>query len=81
MSKRISEKKCTCKSCGKIWFYGKNELKHNSEAKSDEVVKVAMCCSGCAPALLVPTKKPIDLNKCPNCGSRAITVQEVIHEV
>ena len=40
-----------------------------------------MCCTGCAPALLIPNQEVVDLNKCPKCGSRAITKETVEHEV
>jgi len=43
--------------------------------------KSMMCCGGCLPAVLIPDKKVIDLNKCPKCGSKVIKKEEVIHEV
>jgi len=43
--------------------------------------KSMMCCSGCAPAALIKDQEIIDLSKCPSCGSRNITKEQVVHEV
>ena len=97
----IQETKNTCNACGKVWFYGKEEIAHkkdiekensaaacgNCTAGLDNCATTTMCCSGCAPAVFIPEKqtKPmkeeIDLDKCPNCGSRAIEKGIVTHKV
>lgn len=79
--KMIKETKCTCSACGNIWFYGKEEKVNLSSAQTANCGKTAMCCSGCLPALLIPHKEEIDLNKCPKCGSRAIKKEKIIHNV
>lgn len=82
MSKKIKETKCTCKSCGNIWHYGKQEIIEQAGAALENIGKSMMCCSGCfLPAVLIPDKKIVDLNKCPKCGSRAIIKEEVTYEL
>lgn len=79
--KKIMETKCTCESCGNIWFYGKQEVTERNAAAMHNVGKALTCCSGCLPAVFIPDKKVIDLDKCPKCGSRAIIKENVTHEV
>lgn len=79
--KIIQETKNTCQACGNIWFYGKQEVSEVNAAKMQNAGKAMMCCGGCLPAAVVPNKKVTDLNKCPKCGSRAITKEVVSHEV
>jgi ssDNA-binding Zn-finger/Zn-ribbon topoisomerase 1 len=79
--KVIKETKCTCNACGHVWFYGKQETREATSAVLGNLSKSMMCCSGCLPAIFIPDKKIIDLNKCPKCGSRAVTRETVSHEV
>lgn len=79
--RKIKETKCKCKSCGKIWHYGKTDMLNSAADNLSTFGKDMMCCTGCMPALFIPDKKVIDLNKCPNCGSKAIYKEEVIHEI
>lgn len=90
-TKKIKETKCTCSACGNVWYYGKQELLEN-RAKSIENCGSAMsntgsdmmCCSGCAPAILIPKQQAVkvkDLNKCPKCNSSAIRKEEITHEI
>ncbi len=79
--KEIRETKCTCQACGNVWFYGKqDQLKSAGDAMSN-CGKSMMCCSGCAPAIFIPNKQVIDLNKCPKCGSKAVQKEIVTHYV
>lgn len=77
----IRETKCTCSGCGNTWFYGKEEMVEQSSAAMSNLGKSMMCCGGCLPALLIPDKKVVDLNKCPKCGSRAVRKEEVTHDI
>jgi hypothetical protein len=79
--KKITETKCTCKSCGNIWYYGKSDQMQNAGVAMQQVGKSAMCCTGCFPALLIPNKKIVDFNKCPKCGSKAVEKETVVHEI
>jgi len=79
--KEISETKCTCSACGNVWYYGKQEDLENRANAMSNLGKSMMCCGGCLPALLIPDKKLVDLSKCPKCGSKAITKEEIIHRV
>ena len=79
--KEIKETKCTCQACGNVWYYGKQERMQNTGNALMNGGKSMMCCSGCVPALLIPDKKVIDLNKCPTCGSKAIVKEVVTHYV
>lgn len=89
--KKIKETKCTCKACGKVWFYGKEEAMQNLGDKMQNLGNSMsntgsdmMCCSGCLPAAFLPqkqTKDVKDLSKCPECGSKAIKKEVVVHDV
>jgi len=79
--KKISETKCTCSACGNTWFYGKQDELLNGGNAMGNLGKSMMCCTGCAPALLIPDKKVIDFNRCPKCQSRAVTKEQVKYEV
>lgn len=89
--KKIKETKCTCKACGKVWHYGKEEAFQNLGEKMENfgnsmsnTGKNMMCCSGCLPALFIPEKqekKIKDLNQCPDCGSKAVKKEVVVHNV
>lgn len=89
--KKIRETKCTCKACGEVWFYGKEEAVKNFGERMQNVGNSMsnagsdmMCCTGCLPAAFLPTKptKDVkDLNKCSKCGSKAIKKEVVVHEV
>ena len=79
--KKIHETKCTCKACGNTWFYGKEEIKEQQRANMSNAGKTLTACSCCLPALVIPNKKVVDLDRCPKCGSRAVDKEEVVHEV
>lgn len=79
--RKIRETRATCGACGKVWHYGKAEELQSAGAAMQNAGKAMMCCGGCAPAVLIPQQKVVDLNKCPKCGSRAVTRAIVEHEV
>jgi ribosomal protein L32 len=80
-TKTIKETRSTCNSCGKVWHYGKQEQLEGAGAAMSNAGKSMMCCTGCAPAALIPDKKVADLNKCPECGSKDIRKEKIVHEV
>ncbi|MEK4303569.1 PH domain-containing protein [Oceanobacillus sp. FSL K6-0251] len=90
-TKQIKETKCTCSACGKVWYYGKEEsIKNYGEklesfgASMSNAGKDMMCCTGCLPALFMPQKQEKevkDLDKCPDCGSKAVNKELVVHNV
>ena len=80
-TKKIRETKSTCNSCGHIFYYGKTEELEAASAALQNVGKAMMCCGGCLPAVVIPDKKAVDLNKCPKCNSKALTKEVVEHEV
>jgi hypothetical protein len=80
--KKISETKCTCNACQNVWYYGKKDVTDNilsvilniGSASSD--VLTCPCCGGSS-----PTRKVVDLDKCPKCNSRSVKKETIIHEV
>ena len=80
-AKIITETKSTCSACGNVWYYGKQEVSDIKAAKMREVGKAACCWGGCLPAIFIPKKKVVDVDKCPKCGSRAVKKETVTHEV
>lgn len=81
MAREIAETRCTCGSCGHVWHYGKQEATEARAAAMHNVGKSLMCCSGCLPAILIRDKELIDLDQCPQCGSRNVTTEKIIHRV
>lgn len=79
--KVVKETKNTCNQCGKVWYYGKKDIAEQKNAKLANASKGLLCCSGCAPALLIHDKKVTDLNQCPQCHSRDVKSEEVSYEV
>lgn len=77
----ITETRCTCGSCGNVWHYGKADKLQAQGAAMQNLGKSMMCCSGCGPAAFLPDQDVPDLNKCPQCGSRAVSKTEVTHQV
>lgn len=81
VAKKIRETRVTCSSCGAVSHYGKADELQSTGAALSNAGKSMMCCTGCAPAALIPNQQAVDLNKCPKCGSRAISKEIVEHEV
>ena len=77
----VRETRCTCSACGNVWYYGKEEVQKNNAAKMNQVGKAMMCCGGCFPALLIPNKEVVNLDKCSKCGSKAVRKEIVTHHV
>jgi len=80
-TKQVTETKCTCKACDNVWFYGKSDSLEQFGNTSSNCGKSMMCCGGCLPAVFIPDKKVVDLNKCPKCGSRVIQKETITHNV
>lgn len=83
MTKQIKETKCICKACNHVWYYGKQDV---AEAKGKKAKKCGEDMQNCGNALSCRPTIPfrderVDLDKCPECGSRAIKKEEVIHNV
>ena len=79
--KKITETRCTCRTCGDVWHYGKSDELESAGAAMSNLGKSMMCCGGCLPAAVIPEKKVVDLGRCPKCGSRAVSKEQVVHEV
>lgn len=76
MTKQIKETKSTCNACGHTWFYGKKDARKHKEAKRQNFGKRMCVCGGCMPDKNVP-----DVDKCPQCQSKAVLKEEVVHNV
>lgn len=91
MKKKIQETKCTCKACGNVWYYGKEDVTaqkgeniENCGNAMSNCGKSMMCCSGCLPAIFIPDKeiKDVqDLDRCDQCGSKVVEKEKVVHHV
>lgn len=91
MAKRIIETKCTCNACENVWYFDKQDEQtlrlEKLEALDNQLSnasKSLLCCSGCLPAVFIPNKdkvKPIPLDVCDECGSKAVTKEKVTHYV
>lgn len=91
MGKKITETKCTCKACGNVWYYDKQDERVNKAEKMEALGndlssagKSMMCCGGCLPALFIPEKEKKtvkDLDVCDKCGSKAVEKEKVTHDV
>lgn len=81
MPRQIKETRCTCQACGNIFHYGKAEEIENCGNAMQNCGKSMSCCTGYAPAVLVKDQPVRDLNKCPQCGSRNVVKEIVVHTV
>lgn len=81
--KQIEETRCTCNACGKVWFFGKIDHSRNQVKELYNMCKIgtAHTCPCCYPLNFFEGRNVVDLEKCPNCGSKAISKEQVIHEV
>lgn len=79
--KKIQETKCTCGACGNVWHFGKTDQLENVGNAMNNLGKSMSCCTGCAPAVLIPNKKVVDLKRCPKCQSKNVKVEKIVHEV
>ncbi|MDD5341468.1 MAG: zinc ribbon domain-containing protein [Patescibacteria group bacterium] len=73
--KKIQETKCTCQSCGNVWYYGKKDLKENARNN------LGCYRLGCYGAGNVYHKNIVNFDKCPKCNSRAIIKEQINYEV
>jgi len=78
---KISETKCTCQSCGNVWYFGKTDQLENAGNAMHNLGKSLSCCTGCAPALLIKDKEVKNLKKCPKCNSKNVSCEKIIHEI
>jgi hypothetical protein len=79
--KKLKETKCTCQSCGNVWYFGKTDQLQNVGNAMQNLGKSMSCCTGCAPALLIKNKEVKDLKKCPKCNSKNVICENIIHEI
>lgn len=79
-NKQIQETRCTCTACGKVWHYGKSEVLNNYSAKLRNAGKTMSACTCCWPMSYMSREKT-DLDKCPNCGSKAVKKEQIIHDI
>ena len=86
----ITEIKCKCNQCKKVWHYLKSdELKLQTEAVGQHLTGCGsfMMCCGCNPFTPLymkdanaTTRKLDKFKQCPECSSRNITKKEINHE-
>lgn len=81
VKKQVQETRCTCSACGNVWYYGKREVFHNAGNLLSNATKDLYACSCCFPLFFLQGKEVTDVNKCPNCGSRAIQKEQITHDV
>jgi len=81
MTRKIQETKCTCQGCGKIWYYGKSEVLDDFAARTRNLGKTVSACSCCCWPMSFMSREKTGLNECPNCGSKAVSKEQVIHEI
>lgn len=74
--KLIKETKCVCTQCHTVWFYGKDDTSDNF---SNRLISVGAAMQSKSLTSSYHKKLIKDFNKCSNCGSRAITKEEIKH--
>lgn len=80
--RRVTEKRGTCAACGNTWFFGKLDEMDALGAQLQNTGKaLSVCCSGCLPALFIPDAQAKDPYRCPRCGSKAVKIEQVVHNV
>src|SRR3989344_2117421 len=82
LPKTITEYKCTCNECGKIWHYLKSEEQQmNTQQCSNAMLGCGTCCSPIGAyfsnkSMEVGREAASKFKKCPNCGSINIKKEE-----
>lgn len=76
------EVECRCEACGHFWCYGQDEIRDTAEANSSKNIRAGMRLnsrySTAVVASVMDAKKPYEyFDKCPGCGSKRITKNEV----
>jgi hypothetical protein len=82
--KIVEENRCTCTTCGHIWHYGAQEIAENTNKAIQSGIQACdQCTCPCcwAPSFMPEKPNPIDLNKCPKCGSKAVKVEKIKHNL
>ena len=79
--KRIQETRCTCLACGRTWYYGKSEVFSDLAAKTRNFGKNISACSCCCWPMSYMSREKTGIDKCPNCGSKAVKKEQITHEV
>jgi hypothetical protein len=79
--KRIQETRCTCSSCGKVWYYGKIDVYNNFSKQLRNAGKNISGASCCCWPMSYMSREETDMGKCPSCGSKAIKKEQITHEV
>jgi hypothetical protein len=82
--KKQGETKCTCKSCGNVWYY---DAKEEREIRADRIGKIGRDMlrvgeglqGNTLPWLIPENQKKDIINKCPKCNSSAI--QKEKHQI
>ena len=80
---KVSEIKCTCNQCGKVWHYLGQEKK-GLEAEAKQTACVSCLSFGCIPVQAYFVSKSSDkcreaqrFDRCPNCNSSDIKKETV----
>lgn len=76
------ETKCTCKSCGNIWYYdGKEERLAKLERRAKgarDMIRIGEGLQGNTTPWLIPEVEKKDMiNKCPKCNFSGIVKEQV----
>jgi hypothetical protein len=74
------EIKGTCPQCINIWFFNKNDEKNEQLKISKNSLKSLYGLFFFMPLALMPDAEIKELKRCPKCGSRAVTINEVINK-
>lgn len=76
--KHITEIKCECKECGKVWHYlpVEEQAQKLEEAGKNMIQATACCCNPIGILTGIIRQKPRAMDSCPNCGSRNVKKTE-----
>lgn len=78
----LKEIRCTCKSCGKIWYYTNKDIAHEGLKSFNNFSKdFYQSCDCCILGAMMPRDKIRDLKRCPSCESKNVSFEEVAHKV
>ena len=75
----IRENKAECKTCGYIWYFNSLDVISESGKQMLNLGKNMLALGVFLPLALIPDSQVNELKRCSKCGSRAVTIKEVIN--
>lgn len=78
LSRYVRETQGTCSVCKHTWYFNMADILREKGKQMKNTGKDLLAL-GLLPLALIPNEQIRDLERCPNCGSRAVSLKDVIN--